>query len=108
MTRAIDQIRDKPAHWKADDMQAMCSAVEHTLPTTALASTLALSPGGRTDKEEDMVRAHIEAQEAIYEECQTTGQQYMLWSTMVLHHIERCIEIGAWDAEAAVGLFARQ
>jgi len=103
----IERIRDKPACWQKEDMQAMCSAVENTLPTPALESAFALSPGGRTADEEEMVRAHTEAQDAIYEECQTTGQKYMLWATMIAHHIERCVEVGAWDAEAAEALFAR-
>jgi len=108
MDEPIEQIQDKPASWRKEDMQQMCSAAENTLPTTALKNAFALSFVERTMQQNKMIRAHLEAQEAIYEECQTTGQQYMLWATMVLHHIERCIEVGAWDADAAVALFARQ
>jgi len=104
---AINHIRDKPACWQKEDMQAMCSAVENTLTTPALEAALALNSGGRTADEEEMVRAHIEAQDAIYEECQTTGQKYMLWATMIEHHIEHCIEVGAWDGDAAEALFTR-
>jgi len=105
---AIEQIKNNPESWRKEDMQQMCSAAENTLPTTALQDAFALPFVDRTMQQNKMIAAHLEAQEAIHEECQTTGQQYMLWSTMIFWQIERCIEVGAWDAEAAVALFVRQ
>jgi len=57
------------------------------------------------EDDEKMIRAHVETQEAITRECETTGQKYLLWAKMILHNIEKCVILGAWDETDTKDLF---
>ena len=101
-TAPLSQIKQNPIHWKAGDCQEVCTQITEQLPSDAYRE--AVSEEVLTGEHSPVLQAHEQAIAAV----QGAGEDdsgYLIWAYMVLPAIERAVEAGAWDREAAIDFF---
>ena len=97
-------INESPISWRGQDCAELCTQAKAIRSNAYTAAVASKALGERYD---DLLLA---ADRAARDEIKALGKSargYKIWSYMALPAIERAVDAGAWDADAAVEFFTK-